>query len=217
MCEIKRWSTIFDEAYTQSLWIQSKMTRIYECSPWTFFHCWRTAQVAFSIKNSIFPEINYERDITMVRSAILHDSGKLEYPDLIDTNGSLSSEEYQRMQKHVENNEVKDVGQHYPDVERIICGHHDWGMNGRIYHKREVRCKPANDIELMQLILAVSDHADAMVSPRPHKQAITQKSLAYKEIEEAFAFEIQQGIISLEILHLAIDKAMELQLYQENA
>ncbi len=122
----------------------------------------------------------------VVRSAPLHDIGKINIPDgILNKPGKLSDEEYEIMKKHttegkrIMENAISTVeGDNYLKEARNMAAYHHERWDGKGYPEGihgEV-------IPLSARIMAVADVFDALTSPRVYKPAFSlEKSLAIIE------------------------------------
>jgi putative nucleotidyltransferase with HDIG domain len=103
-------------------------------------------------------------------AALLHDIGKLQISrDLLYKAASLTREEYEQMQLHVDRGvELLDsVGGSLRRVLPIVLSHHD-KFDGSGYHPQR-----GEEIPIEARIIAVADAYDAMTSDRPYRKAMS--------------------------------------------
>ena len=131
-----------------------------------------------------FPDIiNEDFIVKVVRSAPLHDIGKIMVPDaILNKPGKLTDEEYTLMKTHAAaGGEV--IGHiislvpdsDYLDIAKDIATHHHEKWNGKGYPDGLA----GDAIPLAARVMAIADVFDALVSNRPYKKVFS--------IEKAFA------------------------------
>jgi len=123
----------------------------------------------------------YEKEVSaldeelVLQSCQLHDVGKIAITDLIlNKPGKLSPEEYEKMKTHTSYGEkiilqLKEKTQDSDFLEhaRIFAVSHHEQWNGSGYPKG----LKGGDIPLLGRVMAISDVYDALVEPRPYKNA----------------------------------------------
>jgi len=126
----------------------------------------------------VFPELEDDTYCTnVIRSAPMHDMGKIAIPDVIlNKPGKFTAEEYEIMKQHsIMGGEILErvlKGMENLDYYQIardmaIYHHEKWDGTGYPYGKK------GTDIPLCARIMAVADVFDALVSQRPYKKAFS--------------------------------------------
>ena len=120
----------------------------------------------------------YSRNV--VRSAKLHDIGKVAIPDnILLKPGRLTDEEFDLIKQHtilgaqILDDAMADLGDtsSFLTVAReIIITHHEW-WNGRGYPQKLV----GTEIPISGRIMAIADVYDALISARPYKNSMTHE------------------------------------------
>jgi HD-GYP domain-containing protein (c-di-GMP phosphodiesterase class II) len=105
-------------------------------------------------------------------AATLHDIGKIVIPDYILLKpGPLTPAEFCEIKRHpAAAVEILRHLDHFDDTLPLIESHHEW-YNGQGYPNR----LKGEEIPLGARIIAVADAYDAMTSPRPYRQRLTNE------------------------------------------
>lgn len=130
------------------------------------------------MRRGIYPDqLTPETAENMVRSAPLHDVGKIKISDvLLNKPGRLTDEEFEIMKTHTTEGmkilsetltSTSDAGYLHDSIDMAWC-HHEW-WNGRGYP----RGLSGEEIPLAARIMAVADVFDALVSRRSYKRPFT--------------------------------------------
>jgi putative nucleotidyltransferase with HDIG domain len=136
--------------------------------PYTQNHSYRVSVYATAIAARL--GLDSERIEDVRAAAFLHDIGKLEISrQILHKAASLSEEEYEQMQRHVEAGVeiLGTVGGSLRRVIPIVLCHHD-KFNGSGYHPVY-----GENIPLEARILSVADVYDSLTSDRPYRKGIT--------------------------------------------
>jgi diguanylate cyclase (GGDEF)-like protein/PAS domain S-box-containing protein/putative nucleotidyltransferase with HDIG domain len=174
-------------------------------SPYTSGHADRVATVSSVIGRAIgLPEEDLEQLMT---ASLLHDIGKLGVPDLILRKPeTLTRDERRVIEKHAaEGAKILSHVRELAALARVVLHHHEW-YNGEGYPEG----LKGEDIPLLSRIITVADSYDTMVTPLPHRQAMTHEDALdelrrYSGIQfdpdlvEAFAESASEGIPEAEI------------------
>ncbi|HYB62597.1 MAG TPA: HD-GYP domain-containing protein [Methylomirabilota bacterium] len=130
-------------------------------------HSYRVSIYAMRIGSSL--GLSPERLEDIRAAALLHDIGKIEISrELLYKAASLTQEEYEQMQTHVNKGAdiLEPVGGTLHRVIPIILAHHD-KFNGCGYHPTR-----GDEIPLEARIISVADVYDALTSDRPYRKAM---------------------------------------------
>jgi PAS domain S-box-containing protein len=161
-----------------------------------------------------FPELDdAEYCDNIIRSAPMHDMGKIAIPDVIlNTPGKFTPEEYEIMKEHsIMGGEIleqvlkgmEDLDYYQIARDMAIYHHEKWNGTGYPYGKKE------EDIPLCARIMAVADVFDALVSQRPYKKAFTVDQ-AYDIIQHDSGIHFDPKIVDVFVsVRTAIEMAME--------
>ena len=174
-------------------------------SPYTSGHADRVATVSSFIGRAIgLPKEDLEQLMT---ASLLHDIGKLGVPDLILRKPeTLTRDERRVIEKHAaEGAKILSHVRELATLAPIVLHHHEW-YNGEGYPEG----LKGEDIPLLSRIITVADSYDTMVTPLPHRQAMTHEDALdelrrYSGIQfdpdlvEAFAESASDGIPEAEI------------------
>ena len=144
-------------------------------------HIKKTAEYARIIMEQLKKDNIYTDELTdefiedVVRSAPLHDIGKIQIPDaILNKPGKLTDEEYEKLKNHTTAGKdiissaidmVSEESSGYLNEARNLayCHHEKWDGNGYPQHLAGL------DIPLSARIMAVADVFDALVSKRSYK------------------------------------------------
>ena len=121
------------------------------------------------------------------RAAALHDVGKMQIPDsILSKPGRLTSEEFEIMKKHttsgaeiISKTAKNSSDKQFFDIAYNIVKYHHERYDGKGYPSGLA----GEEIPLEARIMALADVYDALISPRPYKDALP-KEQAVKIIEE---------------------------------
>ena len=128
----------------------------------------RMSRIAGLIAESLGLSENQVRTIEL--AAPLHDIGKIAIPDsLLMKPGSLDTEERLRMQKHprIGYELLKDSQNRFIQAGAIIALHHHERFDGTGYPDQLA----GDDIPIEARVVTTADVFDALISPRPYKDA----------------------------------------------
>lgn len=133
-------------------------------------HQKRTAEIAKAIGRQM--KLSKEKLENLKISALLHDLGEMDLPEIINKPGNLTDEEFNLVKKHPENayNILKDINYLKP-IGKIILQHHE-RLDGSGYPYK----LKGSQIMLEAKILAVADDLEAMTSNRSYRSALSLKS-----------------------------------------
>jgi diguanylate cyclase (GGDEF)-like protein/PAS domain S-box-containing protein/putative nucleotidyltransferase with HDIG domain len=139
-------------------------------SPYTSGHSNRVATVASVIGRAI--GLSPEEMEQLTTASLLHDIGKLGVPDLILRKPeTLTRDERRVIEKHAaEGAKILSHVSELTALAPIVRHHHEW-YNGEGYPER----LKGEDIPLLSRIITVADSYDTMVTPLPHRQAMTHE------------------------------------------
>ena len=149
---------------------------------------------------NMYPEsgLDYDMVDTIVRSAAMHDIGKIAIPDRILLKpGRLTDEERQIMEEHTTKGcEILDQLEDLQDAVRFqtaydICRHHHERYDGKGYPDK----LKGDEIPLSAQLVSIVDVYDALVSERVYKKPFSNEK-AYEMIVEG-----QCGIFAPKILN----------------
>ena len=151
-------------------------------------HVQKTAAYVKIIVEALYKQDIYLETITpkfmsdVVRSAPLHDVGKIKIPDrVLNKPGKLTDEEYEIMKTHTTHGkQIMDSvistveGEHYLKEARNMAAYHHERWDGNGYPEKLA----GEEIPLSARIMAVADVFDALSSPRVYKPAFSlEKSI----------------------------------------
>ena len=131
-------------------------------------------------KNAPDYQISTEYAENMIKSAKLHDIGKVGVPDRILLKpGRLTSEEFETIKKHtvlgaqILDDAMEDLGEtsSFLNVAREIVNTHHEKWNGSGYPHGI----SGTDIPVSGRIMAIADVYDALISPRPYKKPFSHE------------------------------------------
>ncbi len=157
--------------------IRSFVRALEATSQWTAGHTERVTGYAVSLGKLLgFSAEQIER---LRVCSLLHDIGKIATPDeILNKNGSLSEEEWERIRQHPSiGADILSELKGFIDVVDCIRYHHE-RYDGKGLHGLK-----GQEIPLKARILAVCDAFDAMTSDRPYRRRLTPKE-AIDEIEK---------------------------------
>ena len=135
-------------------------------------HSLQVAKISAILAESLGLKEDYVREITL--AALLHDVGLLDVPDhILNKETPLTPDELEIIHKHPQTatekilKPVKSLQKMLP----IILDHHErWDGRGYPFNKRE------RDIHIGSRIISIADSYQAMISDRPHREALDQES-----------------------------------------
>ena len=151
-------------------------------------HVQKTAAYVKIIVEALYKQGIYLETITpkfmsdVVRSAPLHDVGKIKIPDrVLNKPGKLTDEEYEIMKTHTTHGkQIMDSvistveGEHYLKEARNMAAYHHERWDGKGYPEKLA----GEEIPLSARIMSVADVFDALSSPRVYKPAFSfEKSI----------------------------------------
>ena len=133
-------------------------------SKWTAGHSERVAEIAVRIARVMGFSDDYLNRIH--RAGLLHDIGKIGVPaNLLDKQGKLSDEEYERIKAHPEiGGKILEPIEVYRDIIPMIVQHHE-RYDGKGYPQG----LSGKEIDPAARILCVADVYDALISQRPYR------------------------------------------------
>lgn len=125
--------------------------------------------------------IDEEYAENIIKSAKLHDIGKVAVPDhILFKPGKLTAEEFEQIKQHtiygaqILDSAIKELGDYsyFLNITReIIIAHHEkWNGSGYPYGLE------GTDIPLPARIMAIADVYDALISNRPYKRGFTHEA-----------------------------------------
>ena len=171
-------------------------------------------------KKGYYPEKITKKFISdVVRSAPLHDVGKISIPDVVlNKPGKLTDEEFEIMKTHttagkkIMEDAISSVeGENYLKEARNMAAYHHERWDGKGYPEK----LHGEEIPLSARIMAVADVFDAVSSPRVYKPAFPlEKSLSI--IEEGKGTQFDPKCVEVFIESLDMVKAV-LKKYNKNA
>lgn len=124
-------------------------------------------------------------------AALLHDVGKLSVPDEVLTKTSpLTDDEWQRIKFHPEYGFQMIASSVHPEVADAVLKHCE-----RIDGSGYPNAVPGDEIPLMSRVLLVSDVFDAMVSPKPYREAMSV-SEAMEQIENGAGTTFSENVVA---------------------
>lgn len=141
-------------------------------------HCERLALMGVSMGLAMGLEINSL--LVLYRGGYLHDIGKIGIPDsILFKPGKLTSDEWTTMRSHTTRGaEICGHMRSLKPVVPLIRHHHErWDGSGYPDGLR------AEEIPLLARVLQIADIYDALISPRPYKDAFTPAE-ALRTIQE---------------------------------
>jgi putative nucleotidyltransferase with HDIG domain len=141
-------------------------------------HSERVALLSTEIARELGCSKDMIREIQI--AATLHDIGKIVIPDYILLKpGPLTPAEFNEIKRHpTAAVQILHHLDHFDDTIPLIESHHEW-YNGEGYpHKLG-----GEEIPLGARIIAVADAYDAMTSPRPYRQRLTNEG-AVQELKD---------------------------------
>lgn len=130
------------------------------------------------LRRGLHPEIITPEYVeNLVRSAPLHDVGKIKISDtILNKPGKFTPEEFEVMKKHsvyggeiIENVLGEDADEELINVARDVALYHHEKWNGKGYPEG----KTGEDIPLAARIMAVADVFDALISKRVYKESMS--------------------------------------------
>lgn len=173
-------------------------------SPYTSGHSNRVAIVASVIGRAI--GLSPEEMERLTTASLLHDIGKLGVPDLILRKPeTLTRDERRVIEKHAaEGAKILSHVSELAALAPVVRHHHEW-YNGEGYPQG----LKGEDIPLLSRIITVADSYDTMVTPLPHRQAMTHEDALDElrryagvqfdpDLVEAFAESASGGIPQME-------------------
>ncbi len=139
-------------------------------SPYTSGHANRVAILASVIGQAI--GLSAEELERLTTASLLHDIGKLGVPDLILRKPeTLTRDERRVIEKHsAEGAKILSHVSELAGLAPIVLHHHEW-YNGEGYPQG----LKGEAIPLLSRIITVADSYDTMVTPLPHRQAMTHE------------------------------------------
>jgi len=141
--------------------------------PYTHGHSERVALLATEIATELGCPGELVREIQI--AAMLHDIGKIVIPDhVLLKPGPLTPAEFSEIKRHpAAAVEILRCLDHLQSIKPLIESHHEW-YDGMGYPNK----LKGEEIPLGARILAVADAFDAMTSPRPYRQRLTDEEAA---------------------------------------
>ena len=163
-----------DQVYEKFPWIKEGLAALREHDQITFDHSLRVARLTWLLSEN--KGINEKQRLTLYAAGLAHDLGKTATPEpILNKPGKLTDEEFGEMQLHVRysvdmirNWEDREVEFDDVVIDELVEAHHWFG-------KSRYGNPPSEhpQVRRLQLFLAASDYADALLSPRPYKEAQT--------------------------------------------
>ena len=157
--------------------------------PYAHGHSERVALLATEIAIELGCPGQLVREIQI--AAVLHDIGKIVIPDhVLLKPGPLTPAEFSEIKMHpTAAVEILRCLDHFQDILPLIESHHEW-YNGMGYPNK----LKGEEIPLGARILAVADAYDAMTSPRPYRQRLTNEEAA-QALKDGAGTQWDMGIV----------------------
>lgn len=147
-------------------------------SRWTAGHSMRVTALADAI--GVVMDLDRNQRDVLHRGGLLHDIGKIGVPlEILDFPGRLTDEMFKKIQEHPEiGATILNPMKVFRPLIPIVLHHHEkW--NGRGYPHGLA----GQEIPMLARILAVADVFDAMITPRPYRDAL-DRDFVVSHIEE---------------------------------
>lgn len=164
--------------------------------PYTSGHSTRVADISLSLAQGLGLQGSQLEIIHM--AAHMHDIGKIGVPDEVLTKeGTLTDAEWQLIQMHPQiGYDILSRSVALSEIADIVLYHHErWDGKGYPCGLK------GNDILLGSRIIAVADAIDAMLSPRPYRDAMTVDACMHQiKINSGKQFDRRIAFLALELM-----------------
>ena len=162
--------------------------------PYTSGHSTRVADISLSLAQAMGFRGGPLETIHM--AAHMHDIGKIGVPDEVLTKeGSLTDAEWRLIQMHPRiGYDILSRSEALSDIADIVLHHHErWDGKGYPFGLK------GDAIPLGSRIIAVADAIDAMLSPRPYREAMTVDACMHQiQINSGTQFDRRIALLALE-------------------
>jgi HD-GYP domain-containing protein (c-di-GMP phosphodiesterase class II) len=164
--------------------------------PYTSGHSTRVADISLSLAQAM--GLQGEQLETIHMAAHMHDIGKIGVPgEVLTKEGALTDAEWQLIQMHPQiGYDILSRSEALSDIAGIVLHHHErWDGKGYPLGLK------GNDIPLGSQIIAVADAIDAMLSPRPYREAMIVDACMHQiEINSGKQFDRRIASLALELM-----------------
>lgn len=159
--------------------------------PYTRGHSLRVSEYSVAIGEKLGLD---KHSLQILRlGSLLHDIGKIGVARaILNKPGKLSTEEYDRIKKHIEIGEqILQNVEYFKPILPLITNHHRW-YDGKGYPEES----KGSDLLFESQILSVADVYDALTSDRPYRDAMSTET-ALSELKNISGTQLSPSIVGI--------------------